>query len=102
AGRRFVSWEAINAWLESWTVTVADQRVHGTTHERPIARFARETLTPLGARARIAMSENASAECRRMRWSPSARHAIRSPCSMSEEHDLISKAGGHEAHTPSG
>ena len=31
--------------------TVADQRVHGTTHERPIERFARETLTPLGARA---------------------------------------------------
>ncbi|MDH5319305.1 MAG: IS21 family transposase [Nitrospira sp.] len=51
AGRRFVSWEALNAWLESWTVTIADQRVHGTTHERPIARFARETLTPLGARA---------------------------------------------------
>jgi hypothetical protein len=31
--------------------TVADQRVHGTTHERPLERFARETLTPLGARA---------------------------------------------------
>ena len=31
--------------------TVADQRLHGTTHERPIDRFARETLTPLGARA---------------------------------------------------
>jgi hypothetical protein len=25
-----------------------DVRVHGTTHERPIDRFARETLTPLG------------------------------------------------------
>lgn len=31
-------------------MTVADQRVHGTTHERPIERFARETLTPLGQR----------------------------------------------------
>lgn len=51
AGRRFVSWDALNAWLEEWTSTVADQRIHGTTHERPIARFARETLTPLGARA---------------------------------------------------
>lgn len=51
AGRRFASWEALNAWLEEWTVTVADQRVHGTTHERPIDRFARETLTPLGCRA---------------------------------------------------
>jgi len=50
AGRRFVSWDALNTWLEEWMATVADQRVHGTTHERPIERFARETLTPLGAR----------------------------------------------------
>lgn len=51
AGRRFASWDALNAWLEEWASTVADQRVHGTTYERPIDRFARETLTPLGARA---------------------------------------------------
>lgn len=51
AGRRFASWDALNAWLEEWAITVADQRVHGTTHEQPIERFARETLTPLGARA---------------------------------------------------
>ncbi|MBK9997118.1 MAG: transposase [Nitrospira sp.] len=51
AGRRFASWDALNAWLQEWTVTVADQRVHGTTHERPIERFARETLTPLGSRS---------------------------------------------------
>jgi len=51
AGRRFGSWEALNAWLEEWCLTVADQRVHGTTHERPIDRFARETLAPLGARS---------------------------------------------------
>lgn len=50
AGRRFHSWEAINPWLAEWAVSVADQRVHGTTHERPIDRFARETLTPLGTR----------------------------------------------------
>ncbi len=51
AGRRFASWDALNAWLEEWVLTVVDQRIHGTTHERPIDRFARETLTPLGARA---------------------------------------------------
>lgn len=50
AGRRFGSWEALNTWLEEWAVTVADQRVHGTTHERPLERFAREALTPLGTR----------------------------------------------------
>jgi transposase/ribosomal protein S19 len=51
AGRRFSSWEELNRWLERWTAEVADVRVHGTTHERPIDRFAREQLTPLGARA---------------------------------------------------
>jgi transposase len=48
AGRRFASWAAVEAWLEEWAATVADVRLHGTTHERPIDRFARETLTPLG------------------------------------------------------
>jgi hypothetical protein len=51
AGRRFASWDALNAWLEEWCRTVADLRVHGTTHVRPIDRFAAETLAPLGARA---------------------------------------------------
>ena len=43
AGRRFASWAALEAWLEEWAATVSDVRVHGTTHERPIDRFARET-----------------------------------------------------------
>jgi transposase len=48
AGRRFASWPALEAWLDEWAATVSDVRVHGTTHERPIDRFAREMLTPLG------------------------------------------------------
>jgi len=47
AGRRFPHWAALETWLAEWAVTVADVREHGTTHERPIDRFARETLTPL-------------------------------------------------------
>ena len=50
AGRRFASWEELNSWLERWSVEVADLRIHGTTHERPIDRFACERLTPLGGR----------------------------------------------------
>src|ERR1700689_4369624 len=50
AGRRFHSWEELNGWLERWSAEVADLRVHGTTHERPIDRFAQERLTPLGTR----------------------------------------------------
>jgi hypothetical protein len=53
AGRRFPSWGAFVAHLERWTREIADQRVHGTTGEPPIARFAAEAgaLRPLGGRA---------------------------------------------------
>jgi transposase len=50
AGKRFHSWAHLNAWLVEWATTIADQRVHGTTHERPVDRFAREALTALDAR----------------------------------------------------
>lgn len=53
AGRRFPSWGAFVAHLERWTREIANQRVHGTTGEPPIARFATEAgaLRPLGGRA---------------------------------------------------
>jgi hypothetical protein len=41
AGRRFASLDALNDHLLGWCVEVADQRVHGTTHEKPAERFAR-------------------------------------------------------------
>ena len=51
AGRRFRDLDELNAYLLEWCVTVADQRVHGTTHERPCERFARaETLIPVDLR----------------------------------------------------
>jgi hypothetical protein len=53
AGKRFGSWDHLNDRLVEWSLTVADARVHGTTHEPPQARFAqaeRGKLTPLGER----------------------------------------------------
>lgn len=50
AGRRFASWEELNQWLERWSTEVADLREHGTTHQRPIDRFAHEQLTPIATR----------------------------------------------------
>lgn len=46
AGRRFNCWEELNAWLLSWCETIADHRIHGTTHEKPIERFLTERLIP--------------------------------------------------------
>jgi transposase len=49
AGRRFQDLEELNAWLLEWCLTIADRRVHGTTHERPAERFAREEAKALVA-----------------------------------------------------
>lgn len=53
AGRRFASWSAFVAHLEQWNREIADVRVHGTTGELPLVRFADEVgaLRPLGGRA---------------------------------------------------
>ena len=41
-GRVFRDLEDFNAQLAAWLTEIADVRVHGTTHERPIDRFAGE------------------------------------------------------------
>ena len=41
-GRVFRDLEDFNEQLAAWQAEVADVRIHGTTHERPIERFARE------------------------------------------------------------
>ena len=48
-GRRFGTLEELNAWLLEWCLTVADQRVHGTTHELPAQRFAQSEAAALSA-----------------------------------------------------
>jgi transposase len=52
AGYEFASWEALEAHLAWWMREVADVRVHGTTGDRPIDRFAAEAeaLQPLASR----------------------------------------------------
>ena len=41
-GRTFVDDVDLHEQLTEWSVTIADMRIHGTTHERPIERFAQE------------------------------------------------------------
>ena len=52
-GRVFRDLEDFNDQLAAWQLEIADRRIHGTTHEPPIERFARETsaLRPIAARA---------------------------------------------------
>jgi transposase len=53
AGRRFESFAALEAHLDTW-MQHADMREHGTTHETPLVRFVRDeahVLKPLPDRA---------------------------------------------------
>jgi transposase len=52
AGRQFETWTALERHLESW-MHMADERIHGTTHDVPRLRFERDeagALTALPAR----------------------------------------------------
>lgn len=52
-GRTFRDLADFNEQLRTWLAEIADARIHGTTHEAPIVRFARgaAALTPLAGRA---------------------------------------------------
>ena len=43
-GRRFNSLAHLNQELEKWLIETADERIHGTTHQRPSQRFIEEKL----------------------------------------------------------
>ncbi len=49
AGHSFSSWEAFEAHLARWEREVANLRVHGTTGEAPMVRFARDEAHRLKA-----------------------------------------------------
>lgn len=49
-GRRFASLADCNGQLQAWIRTVADPRIHGTTHESPAARFPHERLRSVAGR----------------------------------------------------
>jgi transposase len=49
AGRTFASWEELEAHLAWWLREIADVRIHGTTGERPIKRFAKEEASALAS-----------------------------------------------------
>ncbi len=52
-GRVFADLDDFNRQLAAWQAEVADLRIHGTTHQRPIDRFAEETaaLVPTAGQA---------------------------------------------------
>lgn len=49
-GRQFRSLEDLNEQAHSWVRDTADQRTHGTTHQKPADRFLEENLRPFGTK----------------------------------------------------
>lgn len=49
AGHRFVSWKTMEEHIAWWMREISDQRIHGTTGERPIVRFERDESAALSA-----------------------------------------------------
>lgn len=58
-GREFIDIVHLSEQLAEWNSTIADQRVHGTTHEVPLARFEREREALLPTAAQPAFAPNA-------------------------------------------
>ena len=52
AGRLFASFEVLQRHLARWMVEVADERIHGTTKEKPSVRFERDEPDPAPLQAR--------------------------------------------------
>mgnify|MGYP000392100408 CR=1 FL=1 len=50
-GRKFSSLEELNEKLLAWCLEIADERIHGTTHQKPKDRFLQEHLRPVFGRA---------------------------------------------------
>ena len=51
-GKTFESLDHLNATLSQWIATVADVRVHGTTHQRPIDLFEEEVELLIATRGK--------------------------------------------------
>jgi len=57
-GRHFDSLEDLNHKLLLWCVEIADQRIHGTTHEKPASRFEKELLQPVASKTPYKIEED--------------------------------------------
>lgn len=55
-GRIFVDIVDLQAQLDLWNAEIADRRIHGTTHEQPLARFEAERTALIATRGQPAFA----------------------------------------------
>jgi transposase len=80
--------------IEEWSLTIADQRIHGTTHEQPAASLARRSRRSAAGR-RIGTSRPDSGASRPMPWSPSWPAGTPSPYSTSGPLVTVAETATH-------
>jgi transposase len=106
AGLSFTSFAALEAHLARWIVE-ADQRIHGTTHERPAARFERDeraALQPLPSpvlpvraqRVRRRVATDCFVDVATIRYSVPHRLVGRTVEVLVGEHEVVVFDGGVE------
>lgn len=57
-GKEFTSLTNANLQVKHWITNVADQRIHGTVHEKPSERFKRETLRSVAGKPAYLLQES--------------------------------------------
>jgi hypothetical protein len=45
-GHQFPAWDALNAMVREWVLSMADQRTHGTIFRKPAEAFVEKRLRP--------------------------------------------------------
>jgi len=96
-GRQFRDLDDLNEQLQRWTLEVADLRVHGTTHQRPIERFVEEAKALIATAGQLAFLDAVVRE--RMvaeDWLvtiDSNRYSV--PCRLIGKRVQVLRIGGH-------
>ena len=82
-GRTFIDIVDLQAQLDEWNTTIADVRIHGTTHERPLERFERErsSLHPTAGQPSFLTDVRWSRDGR-LRLSRESRHPTVTRCPL--------------------
>ena len=86
AGRSFASWEAFEAHLAAWERDIANARVHGTTGEVPMDRFARDEAAAL----QPMVDRSPFRACRML------ERRVRSDCAATPTSRLVGDSGGRD------
>jgi hypothetical protein len=81
-GKEFTSLAQANQQVQRWITWVADQRIHGTVHEKPAERFKRESLRSVAGKPGYLLQESNIRKVATTAWFPLIPAVIQCPGAM--------------------